>query len=339
MTETQTEARAEPQAPAKQSNGGGPKAPLVVAPKGVGAIVPADVDQAWRLATIIATADMAPKAYRKDPNAIMIGIMHGMEVGFTPMAALQSIAVINGMPTIWGDGALALVRASGLLEDFDELYEGEGDGLTAVCICKRRDQASPIRRTFSMDDANAAGLKGKQGPWSQYPRRMLQMRARSWALRDGFADVLRGLGVAEEARDMGELVVDGAGTYRPGDPPRPQRADYAQKAADRQEREQIDAERAAAGKPPIDQVDEEPEPEESERGNDLFDGADPTAAPEIKQADRDYAAGLIGDIQACETHNALDRLMDGARQTMESLPQPLLDEIEGARAIKVQGWV
>ena len=40
--------------------------------------------------------------------------------GFTPMAALQSIAVVNGMPTIYGDGMLALVRASGLLEDIIE---------------------------------------------------------------------------------------------------------------------------------------------------------------------------------------------------------------------------
>jgi hypothetical protein len=31
---------------------------------------------------------------------------------------------------------------------------------------------------------------------------MRQMRARSWCLRDGFADVLRGLYVAEEAADM-----------------------------------------------------------------------------------------------------------------------------------------
>src|SRR5262249_49394 len=34
-----------------------------------------------------------------------------------------------------------------------------------------------------------------------YPRRMLMMRARSWALRDGFADVLRGLSIREEVED------------------------------------------------------------------------------------------------------------------------------------------
>jgi hypothetical protein len=51
------------------------------------------------------------------------------------------------------------------------------------------------------------GLKGKQGPWTNYPKRMLQMRARSWCLRDVYPDVLRGVHVAEEAQDMPEKDV------------------------------------------------------------------------------------------------------------------------------------
>src|SRR3546814_4979258 len=58
-----------------------------------------------------------------------------------------------------------------------------------------------------MDDAKKAGRAGKQGPWSQYPQRMRQMRARAWAMRDGFADVLKGIGIAEEVRDF--PVVEG----------------------------------------------------------------------------------------------------------------------------------
>ena len=57
-----------------------------------------------------------------------------------------------------------------------------------------------------LDDAKRAGLLGKKGPWTEYPQRMLQMRARSWALRDGFADVLKGLSVREEAQDIPETI-------------------------------------------------------------------------------------------------------------------------------------
>ena len=51
-----------------------------------------------------------------------------------------------------------------------------------------------------------AGLWGKAGPWSQYPKRMLQMRARSFALRDKFADALSGLLMAEEVQDYSTTV-------------------------------------------------------------------------------------------------------------------------------------
>lgn len=192
--------------------------------RSVGAIIPQDIEQAYRLANAICHADMAPRAYNKDPNKVMVGILHGMEIGLTPMAALQSIAVINGMPTVWGDGAMALVENSGLLENKKEYLEGEGEGVRAVCRLKRKGREEPIVQTFSWDEAKKAGLTRKQGPWQEYPRRMLQMRARAWALRDGFSDVLKGLGIAEEAHDMGMLTPQPDGTYAP---PRPTRQQYA----------------------------------------------------------------------------------------------------------------
>ena len=44
-------------------------------------------------------------------------------------------------------------------------------------------------------------VAGKQGPWTQYPKRMRQMRARAFALRDVFADILKGMPIAEELQD------------------------------------------------------------------------------------------------------------------------------------------
>ena len=163
-------------------------------------IIPQDIEQAYRMAQLIHQSGTAPKGM-DTPEKIVTAIIHGSEIGLPPMQALQSIAVINGRPTIWGDGALSLVRASGLLEDFEEVVKGTGDTMFAVCTAMRRGQATAIQHSFSMGDAKLASLLDKD-PWKKYPRRMLQMRARSWVLRDGFADVLRGLSVAEEARDI-----------------------------------------------------------------------------------------------------------------------------------------
>lgn len=181
----------------------------------IAAIIPESADQLFRLAQMIAVSGLAPKGMDR-PEQITAAIAHGLEIGLAPMQAVQSIAVVNGRPTVWGDAALGLVRGSGLMEDFEEVMEGSGEAMRAVCRAKRAGQASEIVRTFSIADARAAGLWGKQGPWRQYPKRMLQLRARAFCLRDGFADVLKGLQVTEEVRDYHGPSVPAA-----GDAPRP----------------------------------------------------------------------------------------------------------------------
>jgi hypothetical protein len=186
----------------------------------VKAIVPQDFDGAWRIATAVVKAGMAPKGL-DTPEKAMVAIMHGMEVGLTPMAALQSIAVVNGRPTIWGDGALGLVQGSGLMESHKEWFEGAGDNRKALCTVKRKGDPEIKLGEFSVADAKKAGLWGKAGPWSQYPDRMLKMRARGFALRDGFSDVLRGLGIAEEVQDTPMRDVTPPQPPKPPAPPAP----------------------------------------------------------------------------------------------------------------------
>jgi hypothetical protein len=158
-------------------------------------------DDAFRFSKMVSASEFAPKDFRGKPESCMLAIQHGSEVGLSPMQSLQSIAVINGRPTIWGDAALALVQSSPVCEYVREYTEGEGDGLVAVCEAKRRGYPAPTVVRFSVADAKKAGLWGKSGPWSQYSSRMLTLRARGFALRNAFADALRGLITAEEAQD------------------------------------------------------------------------------------------------------------------------------------------
>ncbi len=170
------------------------------------ALNPRNLPEAMQLADMIARSGMVPKAYQeKDgtvfPGKVLVGIMAGAEIGLAPFQALQSIAVIGNNPAIWGDGALALVLGSGLLVDMHE----EDDGETATCTMIRKGRETAIIRSFSVEDAKKAGLAGKDGPWKNYPKRMRQMRARLFAIRDGFADVLKGLAIAEEVQDYVEV--------------------------------------------------------------------------------------------------------------------------------------
>ncbi|SBW79877.1 hypothetical protein PVE_R1G1991 [Pseudomonas veronii 1YdBTEX2] len=160
-------------------------------------LAPQNLDEALKFADYLANSDIVPKDFQRKPANILVAVQWGMELGLQPMQAMQSIAVINGRPSLWGDAVIALVRSSPLCE---YVYETD-DGETASCRVKRVGEDEQTR-TFSMTDAQQAGLKGKQGPWAQYPKRMRQMRARSFALRDAFPDVLRGMPMAEEVQDI-----------------------------------------------------------------------------------------------------------------------------------------
>lgn len=161
---------------------------------------PQTFDQALTFCDMLAASDLVPRDFKGKPGNCMIAIQWGSELGLKPLQALQNIAIINGRPALWGDAVIALVRSSPVCEYITESDDGE----VATCRVKRRGGTEEVR-TFSMVDAKLAGLFGKTGPWTQYPKRMRQMRARAFALRDVFADVLKGMPIAEEVMDYAPI--------------------------------------------------------------------------------------------------------------------------------------
>lgn len=172
-------------------------------------LIPGDFDTAVRLSKYIAASGLAPRGIQT-VEAIFTAIQLGAEVGLTPMASLQNIAVVNGRPTIWGDAQLGLVRASGLLTEFRETYEGTypNDDYKAVCVAARLGEADLAINEFSIADAKQAGLWNKDGPWKTNPKRMLKMRARAFTLRDKFTDILKGLYATEELQSVTPIQTD-----------------------------------------------------------------------------------------------------------------------------------
>lgn len=155
------------------------------------------LDQAMEYAKLIADSDLAPKDYRGKPGNVLIAMQFGAEIGLKPMQAIQNISVINGRPSVWGDAMLAIVQNHPACEYIRERTEND----TAYCTVKRRGDEKEYTYEFSKQDAKTAGLTGKAGPWTNYPERMMQMRARGFALRDKFADVLKGINMREEVQD------------------------------------------------------------------------------------------------------------------------------------------
>jgi hypothetical protein len=155
--------------------------------------------QLMEISQLLASSEMIPANYRGKPQDILAAGLHGKELGMGIMTALKNIAVINGRPAVFGDGLLAICQGK---PDFQDIKEEFSDaGMVAICTVVRRGR-TPVVRRFSQADATAAGLWKKSGPWTTYPKRMLQMRARAFALRDAYSDAISGIYVAEEAQDM-----------------------------------------------------------------------------------------------------------------------------------------
>jgi hypothetical protein len=167
------------------------------------------LNDAWTFANIAFRSGLTPESL-KSPAQVLIALQMGMEVGLPPMAAIQNVAVINGRPSLWGDVMLGLCRASGKFDEaaFSETYEYDKEGpdrrpMRAICTVRRLPNGNPITKEFSWQDVLQAKLNSKD-TYQKYPGPMMMNRARAFALRAGFSDILKGVVTAEEARDLPE---------------------------------------------------------------------------------------------------------------------------------------
>lgn len=197
-------------------------APFTRTNSAVSVVLPRSIDEIWRVARMAVVGKMAPESLTKGKgpdeaaSACAIAIMAGAELGLTPLMALRSYAVVNGRPSLWGDGIKAVVRQSGRCE----YIRAGGDLEKGWCEAKRSDTGEVMRREFTMEQAKRAGLSGKAGPWQQHPDMMMERRATARCLNDLFADVLGGIVTADEAQDS-TILHDEPRDVTPPSPPSP----------------------------------------------------------------------------------------------------------------------
>lgn len=121
-------------------------------------------------------------------------LVYGEEIGFSPMQSLQSIAMIQGKPTVDVNGLQAkITQAGGLIEEIEHTDQ----------LCKLKMTRGKQSRffDFTMEDARLMGLAGKDN-WKRMPKDMLYARAVSRGARRMFADVIKGLYGKEEMLDV-----------------------------------------------------------------------------------------------------------------------------------------
>lgn len=152
------------------------------------------LDGKLKFCTQLIQSGLLPKHYQR-PQAVLAAILMGQEMGFSPMASLRVIAVINGVPTLQASGMKAkAIKAGGQFKTVEWTDE--------VCCIKatRPGWAESEVVTYTIDDAKLQGLTGKDN-WKRMPKQMLYARAVTMAIRNLFADVVEGVYGTEEMLD------------------------------------------------------------------------------------------------------------------------------------------
>ena len=197
---------------------------------------PRNLAEMWFCARFFASTGMVPSQFsevREVPGQdgvviydeigakrLMCAWMMGRQTGMHLWSAMKSIAVINNRASIFGAGAIGLVRAKGKLAWLKEGLTGETQTRTAWCEVKRNGEPPDVtyKKTFSWEQAKTAGLLDdakKKHTWGKYLDDMLLSKARARALSVAFADVLEGLSIAEDVADYEEDVIKSGGEQAP----------------------------------------------------------------------------------------------------------------------------
>ena len=114
-------------------------APMHIAP--ANPFEPQNLDQAMKLAETVSKSGLVPSALRGKPADILIAVQLGMELGLSPVQALQNIMVVNGRPSMWGDLVMALVKA--MLAAFKDRVQVVGQAVGAERAVSVIDDLQP----------------------------------------------------------------------------------------------------------------------------------------------------------------------------------------------------
>lgn len=148
----------------------------------------ADIDQAWRMAQALSQSSLLPDPLRGKANDVLVILMYGQELGFSPMQAIQAIYVVKGKPQLSGQAWIAKVREAG-----HRLVITDHTVTSCTVTITRGDTGEQHSETFTWQDAERAKLANGDN-YLKYPKRMLLWRAVSNCATIACPEVAMGYG-------------------------------------------------------------------------------------------------------------------------------------------------
>lgn len=149
------------------------------------------------LANFLSRSKFIPQSFRGDLNTAVMLIVTCKQYGL-PITALSEVMEVNGKVGFWGRTKLGIVLKSGVCE---YIIPTEQTDKKCTLETQRKGWPKPVTITYTLDQAEKAGLLARSDAWKKHPSDMLYWRAVSRIISQVYPDVIQGFATVEEEEE------------------------------------------------------------------------------------------------------------------------------------------
>jgi len=157
---------------------------------------PNNIGEAWKLAHHLYNSRLFGQFQSAD--AILSIILTGRAMGLDAATSLRGFHVIKGKVSPSAATLVGLIKRAQCCEYF---YLEDSSDTSATYVTKRRGEPDQTRISYSLKDAEAAGLLGNDN-WKKRPATMLRWRCSTELARAVYPDITAGLYTEDEITEM-----------------------------------------------------------------------------------------------------------------------------------------
>ena len=162
------------------------------------------LEDRWRDAKALASADLVPAAFKGNPANVMLVIALAKHIGAEPFMVMQNADVIHGKVALRATYLIGCVNNSKRFTTLRFKYEGEGKERSCYAWARELATGDVIEGPrVSVAMADAEGWSTKAGSkWKTMPDVMLAYRAGAFFSRLYASDITLGMHTTDEVEDM-----------------------------------------------------------------------------------------------------------------------------------------
>lgn len=163
------------------------------------------LSRAWKSAQFLAKTDLVPQTFKKPENCI-IALDIANRTGMQPLTVMQNLYVVQGKPSWSGQMCIALINGCSRFTPLEFTFVGDSGTDSFGCFAHARRLDNNKEYTsdiITIGMAKKEGWYNKSGSkWVTMPIQMMMYRAGAFFGRVHCPDVLMGLPLADEMRDV-----------------------------------------------------------------------------------------------------------------------------------------